>query len=405
MKAFVRLCVAAAVCFVTVFIIGNIMLLQGSGDSGEYRVEAKRLCNEIEKTGSYDLTRYPHITGLYEDASDKLYVTNRHYLIINAGGKLYRAEYTTEKNSGRALIIFDLAFAAVFIITTCVLVYLYRQLIRPFEKIKTVPTELARGNLAVPISEEKSRMLGKFTWGIDMLRESIEQGREREMKLRRDKRTLVLSLSHDIKTPLSAIKLSTAALRKGLYKDKQKQDEVIEGISQRADEIEKLLKELTESGEEELISFDMKIGEEFLGPMIERIKSRYLPRLEQTGTKFIIGKHTNPLLICDTDRLCECLQNLIENAIKYGDGKLIEISFSCEDGCELITVSNTGSTPAPHELTGLFESFKRGSNSDGINGSGLGLYICKRLMTSMKGDIFADIKENRFEATLIAALA
>lgn len=73
--------------------------------------------------------------------------------------------------------------------------------------MRDIPYELARGNLTAPIKENKYRFFGKFTWGINLLRE---------------KKTLILSLSHDIKTPLSAIHLYAKALSKGLYKEHEK---------------------------------------------------------------------------------------------------------------------------------------------------------------------------------------
>lgn len=77
----------------------------------------------------------------------------------------------------------------------------------------------------------------------------------------------------------------------------------------------------------------------------------------------------------DFARSVEVLQNVIENALKYGDGHAIEIIFSEEDNCQLITVRNSGCTLPETELPHIFDSFWRGSNSEKSQGSGLGLYI------------------------------
>lgn len=91
----------------------------------------------------------------------------------------------------------------------------------------------------------------------------------------------------------------------------------------------------------------------------------------------------------------------MENALKYGDGKYITISFSTEEDCCLITVKNSGCTLKEDELPHLFDSFYRGSNVGNAKGSGLGLYICRQLMHMMDGEIFAEIKENEFLATVV----
>ena len=94
-------------------------------------------------------------------------------------------------------------------------------------------------------------------------------------------------------------------------------------------------------------------------------------------------------------------RSIIENAVKYGDGQNIALSFSEEEGCSLVTVENTGCTLPQAELPHIFESFIRGTNAENENGSGLGLYICRQLMHKMQGDIFAEIKGGRMHVTVI----
>ena len=62
----------------------------------------------------------------------------------------------------------------------------------PFGRLNTVPQELAKGNLAVPIPEEKSRMFGKFTWGVNLLREKIEGDRQKELSMQRETRSFMM---------------------------------------------------------------------------------------------------------------------------------------------------------------------------------------------------------------------
>ena len=98
------------------------------------------------------------------------------------------------------------------------------------------------------------------------------------------------------------------------------------------------------------------------------------------------------MLAGDADRLIEVLQNIIENAIKYGDGEMISLSFSDEEDCRIVTVKNSGCTLEETELSHVFDSFYRGSNVGSKSGNGLGLYICRHLTKAMGGDIFADIE-------------
>lgn len=405
MRAFRRLCIAVVTIFLLLTAAMNFaLIMQEKTADGIYRVEAKRLADEITETGSYHIEKYPHITGVFTVDDGELYFSDEHYLIIEVNGMLYRVEYTIDGKQ-HGILILNCVLFSVLLMTVGLLLYIYRYIITPFGRLNDVPQELARGNLAVPIPEEKSRFLGKFTWGVNLLRESIEDSRKKEIAMQRDKKLLLLSLSHDIKTPLSAIKLNARALAKGLYKDEEKRRRAAESINVRANEIENFVSEITKAASEDFMNFEVVMGEEFLSRIVVRISARYTPQLAMLGTEFIIQKYDDCILSCDPDRLAECLQNLIENAMKYGDGKHIELSFDKMDGCELITVSNTGCTLETKELPQIFESFHRGNNADKVQGNGLGLFICKKLMSLMGGEVYAHIRDGCFCVTLVVKLA
>ena len=405
MRAFKRLCIAVIIVFLLLTAVLNLFLVGAkNSDEGIYRVEAKRLADEIAETGNYELEKYPHITGVFKADDGELYTSDEHYLIIEAGGTLYRVEYIAG-NGQYSIAVINCVLGVLFLLMIGLLYYIRRHIIVPFGRLNDVPQELARGNLAVPIPEEKSRFFGKFTWGVNLLRESIEDSRKKEITMQRDKKLLLLSLSHDIKTPLSAIKLNAKALARGLYKDEEKRRTAAKSINTRADEIERFVSEITKAASEDFMSFEVIKGEAFLSVIITRVDARYAPQLAMSGTEFAIEKYDDCILSCDSERLAECLQNLIENAIKYGDGRRIEISFDKMDGCELITVSNTGCTLEAKELPQIFESFHRGNNADRVQGNGLGLFICRKLIGLMDGEVYADIRDGCFRITLVVKMA
>lgn len=406
MSAFKKLCTIVIIVFLLLVAVLDIFIVGvKNNNEGIYRVEAKRLADEIEETGNYKLEKYPHITGVFKNGDGGLYISGNHYLIIEAGGTLYRVEYITGNGQHGIIVAINCVFGALFLLVAGLLYYIWRHIIVPFGRLSNVPQELAKGNLAVRIPEEKSRFFGKFTWGVNLLRESIEDSRKKEITMQRDKKLLLLSLSHDIKTPLSAIKLNAKALARGLYKDVEKQRAAAISINTRADEIEHFVSEITKAASEDFMSFEVTQGEAFLSVIITKINERYSSQLAMSGTEFVVQKYDDCILSCDPCRLAECLQNLVENAVKYGDGRQIRISFDKMDGCELITVSNTGCTLEAKELPQIFESFHRGNNADNVQGNGLGLFICRKLMWLMNGDIYADIRDGCFYITLVVKMA
>lgn len=80
---------------------------------------------------------------------------------------------------------------------------------------------------------------------------------------------------------------------------------------------------------------------------------------------------------------------------------LKEESFSEEENCQLVTIENSGCVLSETELPHIFDSFWRGSNIGKNRGSGLGLYIARQLMGKMGGEIFADIRKECMDITVV----
>ncbi|MGN0597558.1 MAG: sensor histidine kinase [Ruminiclostridium sp.] len=398
MKAFNRITAAVIAVIITVFGAANLILLPDGGENGRpYLVEVNRLVREIEKGGfeTNDLADCEYVTGIsrLKDGED-FYNSHSDYVIREIDEELYRFDYNGRSGTDRTTLILSLniflGIMAVMIIG--VMLYIRLKILRPFEKLSDIPYQLSKGNLTSPVKETKNRFFGRFIWGVDMLRENLEQQKERELALQRDKKMLLLSLSHDIKTPLSAIKLYSKALSKGLYRSPEKQLEIAENINAKADEIESYVSEIITASREDFLNLDVRDGEFYLSELVNKISLYYAEKLSLIKTDFSVGSYTDCLINGDIDRSVEVIQNVVENAVKYGDGKSIKIRFSEEEGCMLITVSNSGCTLPENDLPHIFESFQRGTNAENQKGSGLGLYICRQLMHKMNGEIFAEIK-------------
>ena len=374
-----------------------------------YKVEAERLVRAMsedvgmqQSPGEIDLSEYKSLIRV--SVFDSNEICNNDYLVKEVDGTLYRIEYEVKRDN-RPFIMMNVGLAAFFLMTVGVLAYIGRTVIRPFNKMSDMTVSLAKGNLSTPVKEEKSRFFGKFLWGVDMLRENLESSKTKNLEYQKEKKTMLLSLSHDIKTPLSAIQLYTKAMQEGLYETEEKRQEALSGILSKTEEIKSYVDEIHRVSREEFMEFDVNPSEVYMSEVMNNIEVYYNDKLSVLHTKFIMDEYEDCILSADKDRLIEVIQNLMENAIKYGDGKKIQISFSEEEDCKLITVSNSGCSLDEKELANLFDSFYRGSNTDGIQGNGLGLYIVKQLMKRMDGDAFAEIEEDRFKITVVVRKA
>ena len=175
------------------------------------------------------------------------------------------------------------------------------------------------------------------------------------------------------------------------------------------------MKRIVNASNEDIIEFNVKREDVYLKDIFDRIEDYYRDKMNLRKIDFEIGKYNNKIINVDPERMIEVIQNLIENALKYGDGNKIWIEFeeqhhvknvsteseasekdhsSFASGDVMIKICNTGCTLEKRELANIFESFYRGTNTGKQEGSGLGLYICRRLMHLMDGEIFADIVDD-----------
>ncbi len=282
-----------------------------------------------------------------------------------------------------------------------ILFYLKYKLIAPFYRMIELPEELAKGHLKTEIKEEKSRFFGRFVWGISQLQDTLDVSRKRELDLMKQKKQLLLSLSHDIKTPLSTISLYAKALEKDVYRTEGEKTHAAHQIGEKTLEIEKYVEEIMKASKDDVLDIQVNMGEFYLADLVKKISATYLEKCARRMVDFEIGPYGNLLLHGDMDRLWEVLENLFENAFKYGDGRRITVEFYEEDYCQLIRVFNTGTPVSDNDFNHIFESFFRGVNSGGKQGNGLGLYICREIMHKMDGEIFAQKEEDGMAFVLV----
>ncbi|WP_155839577.1 sensor histidine kinase [Butyrivibrio proteoclasticus] len=407
--AYFKLCMALMIALLTVIAIAELAMIK-SWDMEEniYKVEISRVERALTE-GQYppDLSGFNTILGVYayDESGADFYDVDNSYVIREVDGRLYRIEYEVDKTAQHKDSIRRMNIVLAFVLSAVLLImlYIYLVIIRGFCRIADYPIELSKGNLTTPLKENRNHYFGKFLWGLDMLREKLEQEKQKNLEFQKEKNLFLLSLSHDTKTPLSAIKLYAAAMKKNLYKNPDKQAEIAEKIDEKTNEIEGYISKIITSAGDDFMSFEVNNGEFYLSNVVKEIEKYYFDKFDEVGTKFLIGDYTDALIYGDQDRFTEVMQNLMENAIKYGDGEQVSIDFRDEDGARLVTVSNTGCELKETELEHIFESFYRGTNVGNRSGSGLGLYICKKLMNKMRGDIFAEIDDGIMKVTLVCS--
>lgn len=396
--------------FALMLFISNLMLnfiLEPEGK--HYMTEINRVCADIAQNGeNTDTGSFHYIrdidflpSGANEKQITEFYENNSVYIIKYIDGVftgLVKFTVITDINANynNLYLLINIIIIASAATIISILLYLKKRILKPFSEVSDMPVNLAKGRLNRSIKESKSRFFGKFVWGLDMLRETLEEHKTKELNLAKENKMIILSISHDIKTPLAAIKLYARALP-----DCENVAHTAERINENANKIEAFVSEIIKTSKEDFINIEFNNNEFYLAKLIDRISGYYREKLGLLKTEFVLNPFQNCILYGDIERSVEAFENILENAIKYGDGKKIEVNISREEDCCLITVANSGNSLPENETVHIFDSFWRGSNAKDKQGSGLGLYICRKIFTGMKGDIFADTADGKMCVTAV----
>ena len=430
MKQYNRMILAAVLFFLAIVTAANVFYIKSVDKEKAklHKVEGNRILavmkQEVEENENADLgvlaesipvSDYKTITKIeYLEEGASFLETEEFYQVPVSDAMFYPIALKTgtgylkltyqeegENNSLSRLLLLNGIILCCFFALLAILVYLKKKLVMPFEQIKEYPFLLAKGNLVQALKEQREGYFGRFLWGLDMLRETLEDNRRKNLELEREKKTMLLSLSHDLKTPLSSIYLYGKALQKGLYDQKEKRNQAVDGILEKASLMEGYIEKIIAAATEDFLHIPVNPGEFYLKNLMEKFTGFYGEKLALLHTEFQVGAYENCLLYGDFDRALEVFENIMENAVKYGDGKVIRIYFEKEEDCLLVTVENTGNSLPEQELSHIFESFYRGSNGKEKRGSGLGLYICREILHKMKGEIFAGMEQGNMRVTVV----
>lgn len=408
--------------FFIALIVAAVLIIhnQNVTVSREYMVEVNVLMTGMEKEKGFfipdlhEMHQVKAVSFLPQEDSDDFTLTEAFFKKKNGmethmeplfmDGQLLglvRFDYKSEFSNTKFLWVIESILVVCGIFTICLLFYIKSKILKPFIRLSNMPYELSRGNLVADIEENKYRFFGKFIWGITMLRDNLKSSRMKELGLEKEKKMILLSISHDIKTPLNNIKLYAKALEEGIYDTEEKRREASKQIERLSGEIESFVTKIVKTSSEEIVPIEVENAEFYISDFISKIKEFYIPKCKLVFMDLSIGPYENKLLHGNADRAFEVVENIMENAFKYGDGKKIEISFYEEDYCQIMKIKNTGEPVKADEIPHLFDSFFRGSNVGNKDGNGLGLYICREIMRKMDGDIFVESEENGMSFHLV----
>lgn len=281
----------------------------------------------------------------------------------------------TQKNYERRFIIVALAEA---LLIALFLLWVYRNIIKPFEDLKEFASDIASGDLDKPLKMDRGNIFGSFTESFDIMRSELSEAKQKEYEAQRSKMELVSQLSHDIKTPVASIKALGELLEAQSTDPKTK--ERLGSIVTKADNIDAMVSDLFTETLTELNELNVETSEQ---------ESRILDRIirDADHMDLVTGRNVEECIImCDPLRVTQVVNNIIFNSYKYA-GTKIHLESHIEDDYLVVSFTDEGGGVSNDEIPMITKRFRRGENAKGKPGSGLGLAIAYELMEKMGGDL------------------
>ena len=289
----------------------------------------------------------------------------------------------------------------------CMLVlggFVFLTILRPLKKISKYTAEIAKGNVDIPLQYDRGSEVGEFSWAFDSMRKDLKKARAAEREAIENNKTVIATLSHDIKTPITSIRAYAEGLEANLDSSPEKRAQYLQVIMKKSDEVSKVTDDLLLHSLSDMHRLKVEPREIEIRDFIQKAISDLDPEGKDV---VLLPTSVSAVVLADPDRLLQCVENLISNAGKYAGGK-VEVSLERkatekknENGEIVICIRDFGAGIPDEDMPFIFDKFFRGHNHGAKPGSGLGLYIVKYLMTQMDGKVELQNRPDGLRARLI----
>ena len=286
-------------------------------------------------------------------------------------------------------------------ITSLILnLWIYSSIIKPVNKLKLATDNIKEGNFDFEMPKVPDNEIGDVCKDSEEMRLILKKSSEDKLQSDKEEKELIRNISHDLKTPLTAIKGYVEGLRDGIADTPEKQAKYVKTIANKVNDMDKLIDELTIYSRLDanrvlytFVKFDVS---EYFDDCCDEIGTE----LDAAGIELNYRNHIKePVIIAaDPEQLKRVINNIISNSVKYmaeGRKGKIDIDLYDESDYVHIIIADNGKGIAGKDVSHIFERFYRTDESRNSKqgGSGIGLAIVKKIVEDHKGKIWAESVE------------
>ncbi|WP_310551158.1 sensor histidine kinase [Paenibacillus glufosinatiresistens] len=297
-------------------------------------------------------------------------------------------------------ILFLSAVIVLLLTHTLLTTYMSRRIIRPLLQLREAARRVTDGNLDFQVEVKGRDELGQLGMAFEEMRSRLQESIAIQQQYEINRKELITNISHDLKTPITAIKGYVDGILEGVANSPEKNEKYMRTIAAKAGELDHLIDELFLYSKLDMqkhpFSFESVLILPFLNDWAEELKVE----LEKQGVELSISMNgaEHARVAVDRDSFKRVLGNIIQNSLKYMDKpeKRMTIQTWVEGHNFTLAIGDNGPGIPPEAAEHIFERFYRAEQSRNTNtgGSGLGLAIAKQIVSEHGGEIYADSQEN-----------
>lgn len=306
---------------------------------------------------------------------------------------------STATDMGQFLSVTAIFFVFFFVLTNVVISYqLSKGILSPINHLRKAATEISGGNLDFPIVEEGDREIQELCRDLELMRLKLKGSIHTQLKYEENRKMLISSISHDLKTPVTSIKGYVEGIRDGIANTPEKQERYLETIYNKAQLVDDMIEDLLLYAKLDLNQLPFDFERTDIVSYLQDFVRENEPECTKSGIPFIFQTELaqEHIIQLDRARFRRVLTNILDNSRKYMKADELEK----EGGIQLllretlssiiIELRDNGSGIPEKDLPHIFDRFYRSDTSRGeIKGSGLGLAIAKQIVEGHHGRIWA----------------
>lgn len=293
-----------------------------------------------------------------------------------------------------------LSIAFILIMTSAMLmIWIYRGIAIPLVRLKHATQSITEGNLEFQLMIESEDEVGELCKDFEEMRKRLRMQAEEKINFDKQSKELISNISHDLKTPITAVKGYVEGIMDGVADTPERMDKYIKTIYNKAIEMDRLINELTFYSQIDTnripYTFSKLKVSEFFSDCIDELKLDL--ETENIELAYFNYAEEGAQIIADAEQLRRVIYNIVGNSIKYMDKRkgFINIRIKELNNFIQVEIEDNGKGIAEKDLPYIFDRLYRTdiSRNSTTGGSGIGLSIVKKIMEDHGGKIWVTSKE------------